>query len=92
MALRIHSSLPSPSATLAAPDEGVQTAPTEKAPTEKGKRRIRREVSPYEMSFIQTAFGMHAQHTTSEPLREAFVKIAKELTNIDRMVVEEDLD
>ncbi len=61
--------------------------------TEKGKPRIRLEMlSPNEMSFIQTAFGMHAQHTTSEPLREAFVKIARELTNIDRMVVEEDLD
>ena len=67
--------------------------PTEKATTEKGKRRIRREMlSPYEMSLVQTAFGMCAQHTTSEPLREAFVKIAKKLTNIDRMIVEEDLD
>ena len=35
---------------------------------------------------------MSAQHTTSEPLREALVKIAKKLTNIDRMIVEEDLD
>jgi hypothetical protein len=34
------SSLPSPSATLAAPDEGAQTVPTEKATTEKGKRRV----------------------------------------------------
>ena len=67
--------------------------PTEKATTEKGKRRIRREMlSPYEMSLVQTAFGMSAQHTTSEPLREALVKIAKKLTNIDRMIVEEDLD
>jgi hypothetical protein len=82
------SSLPSPSATLAAPDEGAQ-----RVTTEKGKRRIRREIlSPYEMSLIQTAFGMSAQHTTSEPLRGALVKIAKKLTNIDRMIVEEDLD
>ncbi len=67
--------------------------PTEKATTEKVKRRIRREIlSPYEMSLVQTAFGMSAQHTTSEPLREALVKIAKKLTNIDRMIVEEDLD
>jgi len=67
--------------------------PTEKPTTEKGKRRIRREtLSPYEMSLVQTAFGMSAQHTTSEPLREALVKIAKKLTNIDRMIVEEDLD
>src|SRR5271166_1673743 len=87
------SSLPSPSATLAAPDEGAQTVPTEKAMTEKGKRRIRREIlPPYEMSLVQTAFGMSAQHTTSEPLRSALVKIAKKLTNIDRMIVEEDLD
>ena len=86
-------SLPSPSATLAAPDEGAQTVPTEKMTTEKGKRRIRREMlSPYEMSLVQTAFGMSAQHTTSEPLREALFKIAKKLTNIDRMIVEEDLD
>jgi len=48
-------------------------------------------LSPYEMTFVQTAFGMHAQYTTSEPLREALVKIAKKLTNIDRMIVEEDL-
>ncbi len=87
------SSLPSPSATFAAPDEGAQTVPTEKATTEKGKRRVRREMlSPYEMSLVQTAFGMSEQHTTSEPLREALVKIAKKLTNIDRMIVEEDLD
>ena len=67
--------------------------PTEKTRTEKGKRRIRREIlSSYEMSLIQTAFGMSAQHTTSEPLREALVKIAKKLTNIDRMIVEEDLE
>lgn len=93
MALRILSSLPSPSATLAASDEGAQTVPTEKMTTEKRKRRIRREMlSPYEMSLVQTAFGMSAQHTTSEPLREALVKIAKKLTNIDRMIVEEDLD
>jgi hypothetical protein len=31
-------------------------------------------------------------HTTSEPLRETLLKIAKKLTNIDRMIVEEDLD
>ena len=37
------------------------------------------------MSLVQTTFGMCAEHTTSEPLREAFVKIAKKLTNIDRM-------
>ena len=44
--------------------------PTEKMTTEKGKRRIRREtLSPYEMSLVQTAFGISAQHTTSEPLR-----------------------
>ena len=49
-------------------------------------------LSPYEMSLVQTAFGMSAQHTTSEPLRDALVKIAKKLTNIDRMIVEEDLD
>ena len=49
-------------------------------------------LSPYEMSLVQTAFGTCAQHTTSEPLREAFDKIAKKLTNIDRMIVEEDLD
>ena len=67
--------------------------PTEKMTTEKGKRRIRREMlSPYEMSLVQTAFGMSAQHTTSEPLRSALVKIAKKLMNIDRMIVEEDLD
>ncbi len=67
--------------------------PTEKTTTEKRKRRIRREMlSPYEMSLVQTAFGMCAQHTTSESLREAFVKIANKLTNIDRTIVEEDLD
>ena len=67
--------------------------PTEKATTERGKPRIRREtLSPYEMSLVQTAFGMSAKHTTSEPLRKALVKIAKKLTNIDRMIVEEDLD
>ena len=87
------SSLPSPSATLVAPDEGALTVPTEKMTPEKGKRRIRREMlSPYEMSLVQTAFGMSAQHTTSEPLRELLFKIAKKLTNIDRMIVEEDLD
>jgi hypothetical protein len=86
-------SLRSPSATLAAPDEGALTVPTGKATTEEGRRRIRREsLSSYEMSLVQTAFGMSAQHTTSEPLREALVKIAKKLTNIDRMIVEEDLD
>jgi hypothetical protein len=84
--------LPSPWATLAAPDEGAQTVP-EEITSEKGKRRIRREMlSPYEMSLVQTAFGMSAQHTTSEPLREALFKIAKKLTNIDRMIVEEDLE
>ncbi len=67
--------------------------PMDKATTENGKPRIRREMlSPYEMSLVQTAFGMSAQHTTSEPLREALVKIAKKLTNIVRMIVEEDLD
>ena len=67
--------------------------PTERVTTEKGKRRIRREMlSPYDMILVQTAFVMCAQHTTSEPLREAFIKIAKKLTNIDRMIVEEDLD
>jgi len=35
---------------------------------------------------------MCAEQTTSEPLRAAFVKIAKKLTNIDRIIVEEDLD
>jgi len=35
---------------------------------------------------------MCAQHTTSEPLPEALLKIAKKLTNIDRTIVEEDLD
>ena len=49
-------------------------------------------LSPYEMSLVQTAFGMSAQHTTSEPLRSALVKFAKKLMNIDRMIVEEDLD
>ena len=82
-----------PSVTLASADEGAQTVPTEKATTEKGKPRIRREMlSPYEMSLVQTAFGISAQYTTSEPLREALVKIAEKLTNIDRMIVEEDLD
>ena len=70
-----------------------QTAPTEKATTEKRKRRTGCEMlSPYEMSLVQTAFGMCAQRTTLELLREAFVKIAEKLTNIDRMIVEEDLD
>jgi len=68
-------------------------APTERATTEKGKPRIRREMlSPYETSLVQTAYGMRSQHTTSEPLREVLVKIAKKLTNIDRVIVEEDLD
>ncbi len=68
-------------------------AQTEIATTEKGKRRIRREMlSPHEMSLVQTVFGMCAKHTTSEPLREAFGKIAEKLTNIDRMIDEEDLD
>ena len=67
--------------------------PTEKATTEKRKRRIRRVMlSPYEMSLVQTAFGMCAQKTTSEPLRKEFVEIAKKLTNIDRLIVGEDLD
>jgi hypothetical protein len=92
-ALRLCLFLVIPSVKLAAPDEGAQTVPTAKMTTENGKRRIRREMlSPYEMSLVQTAFGMSAQHTTSEPLREALVKIAKKLTNIDRMIVEEDLD
>ena len=44
--------------------------PREKTTTEMGKRRIRREMgSPYEMSLVQTAFGMCAQHSTSQPLR-----------------------
>lgn len=51
MALRIFSFLAIPSLTLASADEGAHTAPTEKTTTEKGKRRIRREVSPYEMSL-----------------------------------------
>jgi hypothetical protein len=84
--------LSSPSATLATPDEGARTVPTEKATTENGERIRRQILSPYEMSLVQTAFGMSAQHTTSEPLREALIKIAKKLTNIDRMIVEEDLD
>src|SRR5208283_2987288 len=47
------SSLPSQSATPAAPDEGAQTAPTEKATNEKAKQRIRREMlSPYEMRLV----------------------------------------
>jgi hypothetical protein len=47
------SSLPSPSATLAATDEGAQTVTTEKATTEKWKLRVRREMlSPYEMSLV----------------------------------------
>ncbi len=92
-ALRLCLFLAIPSVKLAAPDDGAQTVPTAKMTTENGKRRIRREMlSPYEMSLVQTAFGMSAQHTTSEPLREALVKIAKKLTNIDRMIVEEDLD
>jgi hypothetical protein len=67
--------------------------PAENVTTEKGKPRIRREIlSPYEMSLVQTAFGVSAQHITSEPLRKALAKIAKKLTNIDRMIVEEDLD
>ncbi len=92
MALRIFSFLAIPSLTLASADEGAHTVLREKTTTEKGKRRIRREMlSPYEMSLVQTAFGMHAQHTTSELLREALVKTAKKLTNFDRMIVEEDL-
>ncbi len=39
-------------------------------------------VSPYEMTLVQTVFGMCAQHSTSQPLREAFVKIAAKLTNM----------
>jgi hypothetical protein len=47
------SSLPSPSATLAATNEGAQTVTTEKATTEKWKLRVRREMlSPYEMSLV----------------------------------------
>jgi hypothetical protein len=38
-------------------------------------------VTPYEMSLVRTAFGMAAERTTSEPL-----------TNIDGIIVEEDLD
>ena len=34
---------------------------------------------PHEMSLVQTAFGMCARHTTSEPSRQAFVKIARNL-------------
>lgn len=91
MALRNLSSLPL--RRWLAPDEATETVPTEKVTTEKGKRRIRREtLSPYEMSLVQTAFGISAQRTTSEPLHSAFAKIAKKLTNIDRMIVEEDLD
>ncbi len=44
------------------------------------------------MSLVQTVFGFSAQHITSEPLLKALAKIAKKLTNIDRMIVEEDLD
>jgi len=67
--------------------------PTEKATTEKRKRRIRREMlSPNVMSLVQTAFGVCAQKKTSEPLRKEFVEIAKKLTNIDRLIVGEDLD
>jgi hypothetical protein len=44
---------------------------------------------PYEIGFVQTAFGKHAQHATSEPLREVLLKIAKKLTNFDPMIVEE---
>ncbi len=69
MARRIFSFLAIPSLTLASADEGANTVPTEKTTTEKGKRRIRREMlSQYEMSFVQTAVGMSAQRTTSEPL------------------------
>jgi hypothetical protein len=49
-------------------------------------------LTPYEMSLVQTAFGVAAECTTSEPLRRALEKIARKLTNIDRMIVEEDLD
>ena len=35
---------------------------------------------------------MCAKRATSEPLCEAFVKIAEKFTNIDRMIVEEDLN
>ena len=48
--------------------------PTEKATTEKGKRKIRREMlTPYQMSLVQTAFGVSSS-TTSEPLREALLR------------------
>ncbi len=67
--------------------------PTEEATTEEGKRRIRREtLSPYQTSLVKTAFGMRAQRTIPEPLREVFVRIAEKLTNIAPMIVEEDLD
>ena len=57
--------------------------PTEEATTKEGKRRIRREtLSPYQTSLVQKYFGMCAQRTTSEPLLEAFVRIAEKLTNI----------
>jgi len=49
----------------------AQTAPTDKATTENGNWRIRGGMlSLCEMSLVQTAVGMSAQHTTSEPLRE----------------------
>ena len=66
---------------------------TAKATSKNGERRIRREMlTPYEMSLVQTAFGVAAECTTSEPSRRALEKIARKLTNIDRMIVEEDLD
>ncbi len=61
--------------------------------TEKGMRWIRREMlSPHEMRLIQTAFGMCVEHTTSEPSRHAFVKIARNLTHIDCIIIGEDFD
>jgi hypothetical protein len=65
---------------------------TEKATSKNGERRIRREMlTPYEMSLVRT-FGMAAERTTSETVRRALEKIDKKLTNIDRMIVGEDLD
>ncbi len=87
------SSLPSPPGLLAAPDERAPDGADRKSDDRKEEAAVPSEmVSPHEMSLVQTAFGMCAQRTRSEPLREAFVKIAEKLTNIDRMIVEEDLD
>ena len=60
--------------------------------TEKGSGGSAETLSPYGMSLVQTAFGISAQHTTSEPLRTALAKIARKLTNIDRMIVEENIE